>query len=136
VPSALRSVGEKVEIHDDHFSQTTVDVIWINKCGKKGWIALSRDTKIRARELERKAVESSGVYMFILVSKGLSGKEMAASFTKALGKIKAVIKKHRPPVIAKVYKDGSVTIWDDFRNSSKKRKTGSKKRQQQPKRRK
>jgi len=79
VPSSLRSVGEKVEVHDDHFSQTAEDVVWIAKCGKKGWIALTRDTKIRAREIERKAVKSSGVYMFILVSKGLSGKDMKAS---------------------------------------------------------
>ena len=97
VPSALRKAGEHVEVHDDHFDHATEDTEWISKYGEKRWIALSRDAQIRTREIERRAVETAKICLFVLVSKNLTGKDMADAFVKALGRIKAAIKKHHPP---------------------------------------
>jgi len=43
VAGALRTAGAKVEVHDDHFPQTTPDVEWLAEVGRRGWVVLSKD---------------------------------------------------------------------------------------------
>ena len=80
--SLFVEVGETVEIHDDHFSPDAKDEDWLVEVGKRGWIVLTKDDRIRYRVTERTALTSSRVRAFVLTSSQLQGTEMAAAFVK------------------------------------------------------
>jgi hypothetical protein len=40
------------------------DEVWLEKCGQNGWIALTRDQRIRYRQLEKDALKQFGVGAF------------------------------------------------------------------------
>ncbi|MEC4815326.1 MAG: hypothetical protein SAK29_18920 [Scytonema sp. PMC 1069.18] len=117
VANALKSIGEKVEIHDEHFHQSERDVIWLPEVSRRGWIILTADKNIGRNQLEVQAVKSSFARVFTLISKNLSGSEMGDIFVQAIYSIKAIVKNSSAPFIARVYKDGSVKIWKDYKNS-------------------
>lgn len=61
VPEALRSAGVLVEVHDDHFAPDTPDIVWLAEVGARGWIVLTKDSRIRRVDrAERRAVERRG----------------------------------------------------------------------------
>jgi hypothetical protein len=66
VAQALREIGETVEIHDDHFAPDAKDAEWLLEVGKRGWIVLTKDDRIRYRVTERTAIESATVRAFVL----------------------------------------------------------------------
>ena len=84
VVQALRDAGARVEVHDDHFPQNTPDVDWLAEVGRRGWIVLSKDERIRRNPLERAALEQAGVRAFFLTKQGLTGPEMAVLFVQLL----------------------------------------------------
>lgn len=84
VAQALRDVGARVEVHDDHFPQNATDVDWLTAVGQRGWVVLSKDERIRRNPLERAAFEHARVKAFFLTQQGLSGPEMAEIFVRAL----------------------------------------------------
>lgn len=111
VPDLLRQVGEDVRVHDDHFPQNAEDRVWLAEAGKQGWIVLTKDARIRYRAIESAALRAAGVRAFVLTARGdLSGREMAEIFIKALAPIKALCMKAAPPFIARVSREGHVTL--------------------------
>lgn len=111
VADALREAGARVEIHDHHFRQDCLDQEWLTEVGRRGWVVLTKDKRIADRRLERLAVASAEVRMFVLVAGNLTGQDMAAAYVKALPSMQRFARTHQPPVIAKVYRDGTVTAW-------------------------
>ena len=104
VPTTLRKAGWKVERHDDHFSDDTPDTAWISAAGKRGWIILTADERIRYKPVEKAALLASGTLTFLLASrKGLTGAEMAEAFLSVQTSIGNAITRQRPPAIFKVY---------------------------------
>src|SRR4029077_8380423 len=69
---ALRKAGLKIEIYDDHFAQNAEDPEWLTACGKKNWIVVTRDERIRyrvargrrsdARKCERSSWQRRAIY--------------------------------------------------------------------------
>jgi len=47
VAEALRNAGARIEIHDDHFGPETTDEDWLREAGRRGWIVLTKDARIR-----------------------------------------------------------------------------------------
>jgi PIN like domain len=88
VAHALRDLGERVEIHDDHFAPDAKDEDWLVEVGSRGWIVLTKDDRIRYRVTERTALAVAKVKAFVLTSTQLQGIEMADAFVKALLRIK------------------------------------------------
>lgn len=84
VAEALRDAGATVEVHDDHFPQTTPDVDWLTEVGRRGWVVLSKDERIRRNRIERAALESARVRAFFLTQQDITGPEMAELFRHAL----------------------------------------------------
>ena len=109
--NVLREQGISVEIHDDHFAKDAPDVAWLPEVGSRGWVVLTKDERIAKRNLERLAVASAGIKMFVLVSQNLSGSDTAAAFTKAIPAMERFIQNLSAPFIAKVYRDGRVEEW-------------------------
>jgi uncharacterized protein with PIN domain len=85
VAQALRAAGATVEVHDDHYAPDAKDEDWLVEVGRRGWIVLTKDDRIRYRATERMALMSAKVRTFVLTSSQLQGSEMAAAFVKAYG---------------------------------------------------
>jgi predicted nuclease of predicted toxin-antitoxin system len=109
IAAALRQAGATVQVHDDHFPIDARDEEWLSQVGQQGWIVLTKDHRIRYRNVERIALMNAGVAAFILTSGDLQGEEMAQIFVKALSAITRFLSKHDKPFIAKVARDGSVS---------------------------
>ena len=108
---ALRKAGLNIEIHDDHFAQNAEDPAWLTACGKKNWIVVTRDERIRYRVAERQAIRRAKVRAFVLAAQGdLRAEMLAEIFLKALPKIRRTVKKQKPPFIAKISRGGDVTL--------------------------
>jgi len=108
---ALRNAGLNIEIHDDHFSQNAQDLEWLTAAGKNDWIVVTRDERIRYRVAEKHAVRRAKVRAFVLAAQGdLRAELLAEIFLKALPKIRRTVKQRKPPFIAKISRDGNVTL--------------------------
>lgn len=110
VPEAIRRAGEKVIAFHERFASGTKDEVWLGKVGANGWALLTKDSRIRYRRNEMQALLSSKGRSFVLVSSNLPGVEIAEIFVKALGRMKKLCRKQRPPFIAHVHKNGSVVL--------------------------
>lgn len=110
VATALRLAGAMVEIHTDHFPPGEEDEDWLPEVGKRGWIVLTKDDKIRYRTPERIALVKAGVALFALASGNLRGEEMAQAFVKALPRMQQFLAKYHPPFIARVTRNGAVSM--------------------------
>jgi predicted nuclease of predicted toxin-antitoxin system len=110
IAAALRQAGAAVQIHDDHFPQDATDVHWLREVGRRGWIVLTKDKRIRYRSHEQTALLQSGVRAFVLIAGNLTGREMAEVFVHALPAIRRFVASHQPPFIAKVTRRGTVSM--------------------------
>lgn len=110
IAKVLRQAGATVELLTDHFRSDAEDEEWLFEVGKKGWIVLTKDDRIRYRATERAALVRAQVAMFTLASGNLRGEEMAQAFINALPRIHRFMAKHRPPFIAKITRSGGVSI--------------------------
>lgn len=110
VAAALRHVGVEVHVHDDYFALNARDEDWLQEIGRRGWIVLTKDHRIRYREPELAALMKAQVRAFVLTGGDLQGGEMAQIFVNALPAIKRFATKYSPPFIAKVTRGGSVSM--------------------------
>lgn len=99
-----------MHVHDDHFLPDAKDEEWLTAVGRQGWVVLTKDIRIRYRNLERAALMRAGVGAFVLTTGDLKGDEMAKIFVKALPAISKFLAKHRKPFIAKVIRGGTVSM--------------------------
>lgn len=107
---ALRRAGVEVHVHDDLFPPDARDEDWLREVGRRGWVVLTKDDRIRYRTAERTVLLNAGVAAFTLVARNLRGAEMAEVFVKALPAIIRFAARNTPPFIAKVTRDGSVSM--------------------------
>lgn len=99
---ALRKLGARVEIHDDHFPSDATDASWLTEVGSRGWIVLMKDKRVRRIQLEREALLGAGVRAFVLTSGNLTGPEMANIFAMHLRQIARLSVNHPAPFVAGV----------------------------------
>jgi predicted nuclease of predicted toxin-antitoxin system len=111
VANALIAAGAQVEHHSDHFPPNTPDTSWLPVVGERGWVVLTKDQAIGSNALELRAIADANVKVFSLVSGKLTRQQMADLFVNVLEKLEKFTQGNQPPFIAKIYKDGRVTIW-------------------------
>ncbi len=122
VPDALEQAGYTVERHDEHFGPLTPDTVWLREIGRRGWVALSHNTRIRYETEERDMVMRAGVPLFFLVGHRTTHAELALNLVQTVPKVLRFLQDHRPPFLAKVYrpsptsavyegKPGRVEMW-------------------------
>jgi hypothetical protein len=99
----LRAAGLTVERHDDHFSPDTADEIWLEEIGKRGWIALTHDKRIRYKPNELNAVIRNKVGLMVIVGDA-PFPDLASAFVGTISEVERFLAKHKPPFIAKVYR--------------------------------
>jgi hypothetical protein len=108
-PSILRAAGVRIEHHDDHFKPETLDEEWIGEIGRRGWIAVTRDARIRYSPLALSVLMDSGTQLLVLVGK-LTTEEAAATFLKWRERITTIVLSEHGPFIAKIRRDG-IHMW-------------------------
>ena len=89
VARALREAGHAVRVHDDEFEPNARDVEWLEGVGKRGWVVLTKDARIRTNAIERNTLLSSNVAAFMLGRGDMKGPQMAATFIAALPRMTA-----------------------------------------------
>lgn len=99
----LKAAGLTVERHADHFAPDTADEVWLAEIGKRGWIALTHDRRIRYKPNERDAVMRHGVALLVIVGNA-PFPELADAFVATMPRIEQFLSSHHPPFIAKVYR--------------------------------
>ena len=122
VAQALRQQGCRVELLKKHFEIDVLDEEWLPAVGRRGWLILTKDDRIRKRPAEREALMQSGARAFILPSGNMSGEDMASAIANALPKIQRFVAKNPPPFIARIPKVGEVWLLDPPRPTRVKRR--------------
>lgn len=89
-----------MERHDDHFSPTTRDEIWLPDVAARGWIAISHNKQIRRVALQRDAAMRGGLALFMLVGKKHA--EFQRNLIVTMPRIVAFRERNDPPFIAHV----------------------------------
>jgi hypothetical protein len=112
VAEALRAQGESVEAHDAHFDKDAADVEWLGAVGRKGWVVLSKDDRIRLNEVERTALTQAGVAAFFLGRSDLTGPQMASAIVTALPAMRRALRRFDVPFIARISLDGDVSVFE------------------------
>jgi PIN like domain len=78
VVAALRDAGALIERLTEHFPRGTPDEAWLTRAGQRGWIVLTRDKRIRYRQLERLALQAAKVRAFVFTGGNVTVKDAAA----------------------------------------------------------
>lgn len=99
VATALISAGARVERATKNFPKGTPDEIWLEAAGKHQWIVLTRDKRIRYRQLERKSLEEAGVRAFVFIGGNVTIKDTAAILVTALPRILKLSETNHGPFI-------------------------------------
>ncbi len=100
-PARLREAGLQVERHADHFLPSTPDEEWLPEVGRRGWVVLTHDERIRYKPNERAAVMRHGVALLVVQGQA-PYPQLAEWFVQTLPCIEAFVTAHAPPYIAKV----------------------------------
>ncbi len=95
----MRAAGANVEVHDDHFPSDATDEAWLKAVGAKGWIVLTKVSRIRYRPNEISALKEAKAVAVVLVAGNLIGAEMADLFVKTLRKIEHIAGNATPPAL-------------------------------------
>jgi hypothetical protein len=108
-PEALAAAGIRVERHDSHFDVDTPDEAWIREVAARGWVAITRDARIRYSPLALAVLMDSGARLFVLVGR-LTTEEAVATFLRFRDRIASHATRDTGPFIAKIRRDG-VHVW-------------------------
>jgi predicted nuclease of predicted toxin-antitoxin system len=95
----LRDAGANVELHDDHFGQTTADSVWIPEVTARDWIILTKDKNIRRPRGEREDVLLASAKVFTLTSGSMNSEAMAQVFLDHLVSIEQIASTQEPPFV-------------------------------------
>jgi hypothetical protein len=102
-PETLRAAGLTVERHADHFKHDCPDEEWLQEIGRRGWIAVTHDRRIRYKPNELAAVNQNRVPLIVVVGSAPFS-QLALGFVATYPRIERFIANHAPPYIAKVYR--------------------------------
>lgn len=110
VADALRAAGLTIVLHDDVFAQGTPDEDWLPELGRRGWILLTKDDRIRSTTAQREILLAAGVRAFILSGANLPGAALAEAFRAAARRMQRLALGERRPFIARVTASSEVRL--------------------------
>ncbi len=108
-PDILSAGGLTVERHGQHFSADCSDEEWLRVIGERGWIAVTRDTRIRYKPNELAAILTNRVALLVVVGKAPHA-ELAHGFVRTVPRIVRFLERHEPPLIAKVHRPAAADL--------------------------
>lgn len=121
-PNILSAAGLTVRRHQELFPPDCPDEVWLEAVGRKEWIAVSHDARIRYKPNELAAVVRHRVRLLVVIGKA-PYPELAKHFVATSSRIAEFAAQHAAPWIAKVYRSsatelaknpdapGSISLW-------------------------
>ena len=106
IADRLRQEGIKVEVHDDHLPNNAPDEEWIALVGKKGWVALTKDKRIRYRRAEIRSVKANGARLIVIQVSNAKASDIAAVLVRGRRRIARFTATRDAPFVAAIYRDG------------------------------
>ena len=106
VVAALRDAGALVERLTEHFQRGTPDEVWLSHAGQRGWIVLTRDKRIRYRQLERLALQAAKVRAYVFTGGNVTVKDTAAILVHALPRMRNIARADPGPFIYHLGRSG------------------------------
>lgn len=107
LPEALRLLGLPTEKHDDHFAANAHDEEWLPEVGRRGWVVITHDKRIRTNESQRKALLDHGVGCFVLRGTGhLTRWAMVRMIARHWDHIDKTVKTAARPFLHRLYARG------------------------------
>ena len=80
------------------------DPAWAKVVAGKGWVAVTRDKRIRYRAAEKQAIVGAKLALFVLASRrNLSRLEIIEHIRAAAPRMATFVIKNKPPFIAAIY---------------------------------
>ncbi len=99
-PTILQRAGLPVEAHRDHFRPDCPDEEWLEEIGRKQWVAVTHDGRIRYKPNELAAVVRHRVRLLVVIGKA-PFTVLAASFVATRERIEAFLSGAPSAVIAR-----------------------------------
>jgi len=112
VATALCEAGARVERSTVHFAKGTKDEVWLAKAGQNGWIVLTRDKRIRYRQLERLALRAAKVRAFVFTGGNVTSKDTGAILAGALRRMTNIARADPGPFIYHIGRTGKPVRMD------------------------
>lgn len=122
VPTALRAAGYRVELLQDHFAAGTADQTWLAEVGRRGWIVLTSDKRIRHRRAELGALIAADVVAFVLTSGNLTGAAAGRALVMAYPRMQKLVRDRASPFVASVGPSAAVKLLTDAPRRAAKKK--------------
>jgi PIN domain-containing protein len=114
VPDALRAAGAVVrtmaDVYGERIGQGLPDEEWLADAGKRGWVVLMKDARVRYRPAQLDAVSAFRVRTFCLANANLRGSDQARRFVTNLPRITRVADEPGPYIYG-VYADSLKRLW-------------------------
>jgi len=106
VATALREAGAMIERSTEHFDKGTQDDVWLAKAGENRWIVLTRDKRIRYRQLERLTLQAAKVRAFVFTGGNVTTKDTGVILAGALERMATIARADPGPFIYHIGKAG------------------------------
>ena len=110
VAASLRGAGCVVHLHSDHLPQDASDQQWLQLVGRNGWIAVTKDNRIRYRHHEKRAAIEHKARVLVLRAQGMTGEEMGRLLADNAKRIERFMIANRPPLIATISRSGKLQL--------------------------
>ena len=105
---SLRSKGVAVEVHDDHLPLDAPDEDWIALVGREGWVAVTKDKRIRYRASEYGSIEEHLARVLVLRTSNAKGPDIGRMLASSIDRIARFAAKTPAPFLAGIYGDGTL----------------------------
>ena len=102
-PRTLAAAGLEIRAHGDYFAPGASDETWLEAAGRKQWIAVTHDRRIRYKPNELAAVVRHRVGLLVVIRKAPLP-DLATAFVATLPVIRNFVATHDRPFIACVYR--------------------------------
>jgi hypothetical protein len=107
VVTALREAGATVERLTAHFRKGAPDETWLAEAGKKNWVVLTRDKRIRYRQLERLALQQAGVRAFVFTGGNVTIRGTGVILAGAVARMSRIARADPGPFIYHIPRSGT-----------------------------
>jgi hypothetical protein len=113
VPEALRAAGHHVHLQREVVPSGTHDIEWLPIVGRRKWVLITKDERIRRRTVEMQAYLGAGVRGFVMTAAGeMRGIDQGALIARALPAIVRLVRKRAAPFIANITASGRIDTLD------------------------
>lgn len=109
IAAALRGAGATIERATELFARGTPDATWLAEAGRRHWIVLTRDQRIRYRQLELLALTEAKVRTFVFTGGNVTLSDTAAILVNALVRMTRIAQVDPGPFIYHLGRAGKPT---------------------------